>query len=53
MTKRITKYGHRVKRIITIEDDLDEISKTIREILDRDPDIIIVSGGLIKEISIL
>jgi len=53
MAKRITKYGHRVKRIITIEDDLDEISKTIREILDRDPDIIIVSGGLIKEISIL
>lgn len=47
MTKRITKYGHRVRRITTISDDLDEISSTIREIIKREPNIVITSGGLI------
>ena len=53
MTKRITKFGHRVKRIITIGDALDVISETLKEMLDRKPDIIITSGGLIEEINIL
>jgi len=46
MAKRITKYGHRVKRITTIEDEIDVISETLRDILRRNPDIILVSGGL-------
>ena len=46
MAKRITKYGHRVKRIITIGDDLEIISSTIRDILKRSPDIVITSGGI-------
>ncbi|MEE9377902.1 MAG: molybdopterin-binding protein [Candidatus Lokiarchaeia archaeon] len=46
MAKRITKYGHRVKRIITIGDDLEIISSTIRDILKRFPDIVISSGGI-------
>jgi len=46
MAKRITKYGHRVKRITTIGDDLEIISSTIRAILKRSPDTVITSGGI-------
>jgi nicotinamide-nucleotide amidase len=46
MAKRITKYGHRLRRITTIGDSLEEISTTLRNILERKPDIIITSGGL-------
>jgi nicotinamide-nucleotide amidase len=46
MAKRIAKYGHRLKRITTIGDNLDEIASTLQEILDRKPDIIITTGGL-------
>ncbi|MFW9939212.1 MAG: molybdopterin-binding protein [Candidatus Thorarchaeota archaeon] len=46
MAKRIARYGHQLKRISTISDDLDVISSTLREILNRNPDIIITSGGL-------
>jgi len=46
IAKRITRYGHQVKRITTIGDDLNEISLTLRDILGRRPDIIITSGGL-------
>ncbi len=46
MVKRITKFGHKVKRITTIGDYLNEISSTLRRILERKPDIIITSGGL-------
>ena len=53
MAKRITKYAHKIKRITIVEDDIDVISKIFQEILDRKPDIIITSGGLIKEINVL
>jgi molybdenum cofactor synthesis domain-containing protein len=46
MAKRITKYGHRVRRITTIGDDLEQISSTMKDILKRSPNIIIVCGGL-------
>lgn len=46
MAKRLTKYGHRVKRIITIGDDLEIIASTIKDILKRSPDVIITSGGI-------
>jgi len=46
MAKRITKYGHQVKRITTIGDELDTISSTLQQILQRKPDIIITSGGI-------
>jgi len=48
IVKRITKYGHIVKRITTIGDELAQISSTIQEILNRKPDMLIISGGLIK-----
>jgi len=50
ITKRVTKYGHRVKRITTIGDNLDEIAITINNILTRNPDLIITTGGLIKKL---
>jgi nicotinamide-nucleotide amidase len=46
MAKRITKFGHKLKRINTIGDNIETIAATIREILERKPDIIITSGGL-------
>jgi len=46
MTKRITKFGHKVKRITTIGDELETISDTLRDILKREPTIIITSGGI-------
>lgn len=46
LARRITKYGHNVSRIITIPDDIDVISSTLKESLGRAPDIIITSGGL-------
>ncbi|MFX0104851.1 MAG: molybdopterin-binding protein [Candidatus Hodarchaeota archaeon] len=46
VAKRITRFGHRVKRITTIGDDLDVISNTFKDILKRKPDIVITSGGI-------
>ncbi len=47
MARKISKYGHKVRRITTIGDNLGEIGNVIREILKRKPEIIISSGGLI------
>ena len=46
MAKRIARYGHHLKRITTIDDELNVISSTVQEMLERNPDIIITSGGL-------
>jgi molybdenum cofactor synthesis domain-containing protein len=46
MAKRITKHGHHVRRITTIGDDINTISSTFKAILERNPDIIITSGGI-------
>ncbi len=46
LAKRIAKYGHRLKRITAIEDDIEIISTTLQIILERKPDILITTGGL-------
>jgi len=46
MARRLTKFGYRVNRIITIGDDLKVISSTFKNILKRKPDMIIISGGM-------
>ncbi|MEM3545850.1 MAG: nicotinamide mononucleotide deamidase-related protein [Candidatus Bathyarchaeia archaeon] len=46
LSRRITSLGGRVTRIITIGDDVNEISTTIRDCLSRKPDFIITVGGL-------
>jgi nicotinamide-nucleotide amidase len=49
IAKRITKYGHKIRRITTIGDELAEISNTLQSIIKRQPDIVILSGGLVKK----
>jgi molybdenum cofactor synthesis domain-containing protein len=46
LAKRITKFGHEVKRITTIGDELETISSTMKTILKRKPEIVITSGGI-------
>ncbi|TFG05421.1 MAG: competence damage-inducible protein A [Promethearchaeota archaeon] len=46
MTKRITKYGHNVKRITAVGDVLDEISDALTGAINRTPGMIITCGGL-------
>jgi len=46
MAKRITKYGHKIRRITAVGDELEEISNALRESIDRKPEIIIICGGL-------
>lgn len=42
----ITKLGGKVRRIVTVGDDLNEISTAVKEGLKRRPDFIITLGGL-------
>ncbi len=46
LARYITSLGLSVKRIITIGDDIEEISKTLSESLQRKPIFIITTGGL-------
>jgi nicotinamide-nucleotide amidase len=46
LARHITKFGHLITRITTIPDDVDVIAASIKESLERVPDIIITSGGL-------
>ena len=46
LAKRITSLGLKVRRIIVVGDDLEEISSAIKESINRKPCFIIVTGGL-------
>jgi len=46
MAKRITKYGHKIRRITAVGDELEEISNAMKEAIARKPDMIITCGGL-------
>ncbi|MGV9171366.1 MAG: competence/damage-inducible protein A [Promethearchaeia archaeon] len=46
LAKRITKYGHQLRRILTIGDDVDQIEASLRYLLEKQPDVIITCGGL-------
>jgi len=46
LARRVTSLGLRVKRIVVVGDELDEIAKILRETLRRKPDFIITTGGL-------
>jgi len=43
---RLAKMGGALSRVTTIDDDVGEISSTLREVLGRRPDFVIVIGGL-------
>ena len=44
--KRLARLGTMIKEITTIDDDLDEISSTLKTVVARSPDFLIVIGGL-------
>ncbi|WP_456367607.1 molybdopterin-binding protein [Thermococcus sp.] len=46
IAKRLTERGYWVRRITTVGDDVEEIKKVISEVLERKPDVLIISGGL-------
>ncbi len=46
LAKRITTTGLSVTRVTVIGDDVNEISKTIREVIRRKPKMLITTGGL-------
>ena len=46
LCEKITEMGATVKQITTIPDDIDIISERIKEILNRKPRFLIISGGL-------
>ncbi|MHA1270418.1 MAG: molybdopterin-binding protein [Candidatus Helarchaeota archaeon] len=46
LCEKITKMGAQVNQITTIPDNIDIISGTIRHILKRNPNFLIISGGL-------
>jgi molybdenum cofactor synthesis domain-containing protein len=46
ISKKITKIGGYIRRVIVIRDDLDEIKLTLRDSLSRKPNWIIICGGL-------
>lgn len=43
---RMARMGSMLRRVATVDDDLDEISSAIHEALARSPDFIVVIGGL-------
>ena len=46
LASKLSKAGAAVTRMLTINDDLDDISTAFTECLNRSPDIIITTGGL-------
>jgi molybdenum cofactor synthesis domain-containing protein len=46
LAKRITTLGLNVRKVINITDDIDEISNTLKETIQRKPQFIITTGGL-------
>jgi nicotinamide-nucleotide amidase len=46
LAKRATTLGFNVTRILTVTDDIDEISSAVQEAIQRHPHFIITTGGL-------
>jgi nicotinamide-nucleotide amidase len=46
LAKRLTVLGLNVRRITTVSDDIEEISTTVKEAINRKPDYVITTGGL-------
>ena len=46
IAKRLYEHGYVVKRITSVGDDVEEIKRAILESLSRNPDVLIISGGL-------
>lgn len=46
LAKRVTSLGLEVRRILVVSDDVEEISKAVREALQRRPGFLLTTGGL-------
>jgi len=46
MARGLTRRGYCVRRITTVGDDVFEIEKAVREALHRQPEVLVISGGL-------
>jgi molybdenum cofactor synthesis domain-containing protein len=46
IAKRLTERGYWVRRKTTVGDDVEEIKMVVREILERKPEVLVISGGL-------
>jgi len=46
IAKKLTERGYWVRRITTVGDDVEEIKTAVREILERKPEVLVISGGL-------
>ena len=46
LAKRLTTLGLNVRRITTVSDDIEEIGATVKEVISREPDFLITTGGL-------
>ncbi|MEM4077039.1 MAG: molybdopterin-binding protein, partial [Metallosphaera sp.] len=46
IAQRLTILGYSVRRITTIGDNLEDISLVIKEIIERKPKLLVITGGL-------
>ena len=46
IAKKLTERGYWVRRKTTVGDDVEEIKTVVREILERKPEVLVISGGL-------
>lgn len=46
LAKRVTTLGLKVHRIVTVDDDINEITSSIKESIERENDLIVTIGGL-------
>ncbi len=46
IAQKLTERGYWVRRKTTVGDDVEEIKAAIREILERKPEVLVISGGL-------
>ncbi|UJG40202.1 MAG: competence damage-inducible protein A [Candidatus Heimdallarchaeum aukensis] len=44
--EQLTRLGIEVRRITSVRDDLEQASECIKEVIEREPEILIVTGGL-------
>ncbi|HDH43953.1 MAG TPA: damage-inducible protein CinA [Thermococcus sp.] len=46
IAQKFTEKGYWVRRITTVGDDVEEIKAVVREVLSREPEVLVIAGGL-------
>lgn len=52
LAKRVTSSGLNVKRVTVVGDNLEDISAAVKEVIQRKPCFVLVTGGLLSLIHI-